>query len=297
MENARIPGDTGELSARGIQNRSTPFPRFDGYFADLNQFLLGLVRTYEAGEIGSWEDLDHQVKAYFTPARMEEMDALLPGWQKMASYTDGITLVHVMCVFLGMLMLPEFRSLTPGQQELAKWIVLLHDIDKVHIPGKKDPMHAFRSGVQAANLLPRFGFPTRDRYAERISQWSHFARGAYVHHDGETTPRPDNQKLPYLLIGIDNLLGRNAPAALITKTVLLHISLPVDPFYPTPAPLTDEEAKRYIDLELLPLLRVMMLADNEGWSIFDPETRSRQRNDTLHAFARLEQLISRSLAK
>ncbi len=297
MENARIPGRTGELNARGFRNRSTSVPLFDYYFPDLSQFLLGLVQAYRAGEIGSWEDLEYQVKAYFTPARMEEMESLVPGWKMMASYTDGITLVHVMCVFLGMLMLPEFRGLTPRQQQLAKWIVLLHDIDKVHIPGKKDPMHAFRSGVHAANLLPRFGFPTRDRYAERIGQWSHFAKGAYVYDDGETTPRPDNRKLPYLLIGIDNLFGRNTPAALITKTVLLHISLPVDPFYPTPAPLTDEEAKRHIDLELLPLLRAMMLADNEGWSLFDPETRSRQRNDTLRAFARLEQSISRSLAE
>lgn len=292
MENARIPGDTGQLSASKFQDKLTFVPLFDYYFSDLNQFLLGLVQAYKTGAIGSWEDLEHQVKAYFTPARMEETESLVPGWTTMASYTDGITLVHVMCVFLGMLMLPEFRGLTPRQQQMAKWIVLLHDIDKVHIPGKKDPMHAFRSGIVAAKILPRFGFPTRDRYAERIGQWSYFAGGAFVRNDRETTPRPDNRKLPYLLIGIDNLFGRNTPAALITKTVLLHISLPVDPFYQTPAPLTDEEAARYVHLELLPLLRVMMLADNEGWSLFDSEVRARQRRDTLQAFERVEQLIS-----
>jgi hypothetical protein len=36
----------------------------------------------------------------------------------------------------------------------------------------------------------------------------------------------------------------------------------------------------------------MMLADNEGWSLFDPETRAVQRNETLEVFEELERLIS-----
>jgi hypothetical protein len=53
-----------------------------------------------------------------------------------------------------------------------------------------------------------------------------------------------------------------------------------------------EEAQRYINTSLFPLLRVMMLSDNEGWSLFDPETRSRQRRDTLAAFEKVSELIS-----
>ena len=267
------------------------FSTFDDCFPELNQFLLELVRGYEAGRIGSWDDLDQRVRAYFTPAIMEQMESQVPGWEKMASYTDGITLVHVMCVFLGMLMLPEYQSLTPEQQQLAKWIVLLHDVDKVHIQGQKDSMHAFRSGVHAANLLPRFGFPTRPKYEERIDQWSKYAAGAFVLDENNGTPKPDNQKLPGILIGIDNLFGKNTPAALITKTVLLHISPHIDPFYATPAPLTDHEIRRFIDPELFPLLRVMMYADNEGWSLFEPETRAQRQNDARKAFGRFETLI------
>ena len=270
---------------------SVMFPAFDEYFPKLNQFLLELVRAYESGRIASWDHLDAQVKTFFTPQRLEAMESRMPGWKNMASYSEGITLVHVMCVFLGMFMLPEFQSLTPGQQQLAKWIILFHDIDKFHIPGQKDTMHAFRSGVVAASLLPRFGFPARQHYRERIDQWSEYTARAFLLGDGETTPKPDNRKLPYILIGIDNLFGKNTPAALITKTVLMHISLNVDPFYPTPAPLTEEEARRYINSDLFPLLRVMMLSDNEGWSLFEPETRARQRRDTLAAFQRIEQLI------
>ena len=273
-------------------NTNQPFPSFEDCFSDLNQFLLELIESYKSGKLSSWNDLEEKVIAYFTPARMEQMESLVPGWKKMASYSDGITLVHVMCVFLGMLMLPEFKSLTTSQQQLAKWIILFHDIDKFHIRGKKDTMHAFRSGVVAANLLPSFGFPTRQHYFERIDQWSQYTARAFIRNDDNATPKPDNQKLPYILIGIDNLFGRNTPAALITKTVLLHISLNVDPFYPTPAPLREDEARRFIGTDLFPLLRVMMLSDNEGWSLFDLETRERQRTDTLNVFANLERTIS-----
>jgi hypothetical protein len=273
-------------------NTTEKFPAFDDHFPDLNQFILTLVEDYEGGKIKSWDDLEEKVNTYFTPTRMEQMESMVPGWQKMASYSDGITLVHVMCVFLGLFMLPEFQGLTPQQQQLAKWIVLFHDIDKLHIRGKKDSMHAFRSGVWAANTLRRFSFPTNRKYQEIITSWSEYTIQAFVAGDGSTPPTPDNRKLPVILAGIDQLYGENKPAALIIKTVLLHISLPVDPLYHTPAPLTEDETRCFIDPSLLPLLRVMMLADNEGWSLFDLETRARQRSDTLKAFEEVERLIS-----
>ena len=267
------------------------FPAFDDCLPELNHFILALVEAYEAGRLKSWDDLEEKVHAFFTPERMEEMETLVPGWQTMASYSEGITLVHVMCVFLGLFMLPEFRSLKTDQQQMAKWIVLLHDVDKIHLRGKKDSMHAFRSGILAANLLPRFGFPARPRFHERIAEWSKYTAGAYLLGAADSSPRPDNRKLPAILMGIDNLFGQDSPAALITKTVLLHISPAVDPFYPTPAPLIDQEIKRFIRPSLFPLLRAMMLSDNEGWSLFEPETRARQRHDTLEAFKRFQEII------
>jgi hypothetical protein len=268
------------------------FPVFDDCFPELNQFILELVKGYESGRIRSWDDLEEKVNTFFTPERIHQMEALVPGWQKMASYSGGMTLVHVMCVFLGMFMLPEFQKLAPQQNQMAKWIVLFHDIAKFHIKGRKDTMHAFRSGVQAANTLTRFGFVTTQKYEELISSWSEYTVRAFIDRDGDTTPKPDNQKLPEILAGIDQLYGENSPAALIIKTVLLHISLNVDPFYPTPAPLAENETKRFIDPNILPLLKVMMLSDNEGWSLFDPETRARQRHDTLEAFKEVERLIA-----
>src|SRR3972149_22887 len=92
-------------------NITPAFPSFDIHLADLNQFILELVDAHEAGNIESWIDLEERVNAYFTPNRVDYISARAPGWRKMASYAEGITLVHVMCVFLGLYMMPEFLSM------------------------------------------------------------------------------------------------------------------------------------------------------------------------------------------
>ncbi|MCK6583863.1 MAG: hypothetical protein HUU11_03455 [Anaerolineales bacterium] len=273
-------------------NNTSEAPSFDILLGELNQFILSLVEEYKNGGIRSWDDLDERVGAFYTPERMDAIEAKAPGWKKMASYSDGITLTHVTCVFLGLFMLPEFLALNAEQQQLAKWIVLFHDIDKFHIRGKRDTMHAFRSGVVAAKVMPKLGFPVNDQYYGLIKSWSEFTVNAFTLENKETDPKPDNRKLPEILAGIDRLFGENAPASLIVKTALLHISLDVDKNYPTPSPLTENEIRQFISRNLFPLLRVMMLVDNEGWSLFDPEVRARQRKDILNAFQRTEELIS-----
>jgi hypothetical protein len=267
------------------------FPSFDEQLSFLNQFIRQLVDEYCSEHLTSWNQLDEYVKAFFSPERMNQTEALVPGWKKMASYTEGITLTHVMCVFLGVYMLPEFQALTPEEQQMEKWIVLFHDLDKFHIRGKKDPMHAFRSGVLAAQILPLFGFRVTEKYHALIDAWSELTFNAYITRDGDTTPKPDNYKLPEILAGIDQLFGEDMPAALITKTALLHISINIDLFYPTPSPLTEDETKRFISPKLFPLLKVMMLGDNEGWTLFNPEVRNRQYEEATAVFQKIEQII------
>ena len=132
----------------------------------------------------------------------------------MASYTEGITLVHVMCVFLGMYMLPEFLQLSIYQQGMMKWVILFHDIDKIHIRGKKDTLHAFRSAAVAANRLPDLGFPITSEYPALVGLWSQDTSQACIDGEGDAPPIPDNRKLSRILSGIEQLYGANTPAAL-----------------------------------------------------------------------------------
>jgi hypothetical protein len=175
-------------------NAQSGFPSFDAEFKELNQFLLTLADDYNNGQLKSWDALDEKVKAFHTPERMNYIEAKAPGWKKMASYSDGITLTHVTCVFLGMFMLPEFKTLSSEQQQLAKWIALFHDIDKFHIRGKKDSMHAFRSGVVAANTMQKIGFPVTNEYDAPIRSWSEFTVNAFTVKSRNSAPNPGRHR-------------------------------------------------------------------------------------------------------
>jgi hypothetical protein len=259
-------------------------PAFEDCFPDLYRFILELVQGYETGEIKSWDDLGDRVFAFFTPEKLER----LPGWKKMASYVEGVTLVHVMCVFLGLFMLPEFQSLTPTQKRIAQWSVLFHDVEKEIQRGKRDPVHAFRSAVIAAKHLPDFGFPITAEYDDLIESWSQLTRAAITSSPQDSEPIQDNRQLPEILSGVERMFGKDTPAALIVKSVLLHLSINVVRDWPQAAPLTEAEIRNHVGRNLVPLLKVMMLSDNEGWVLFSPE-RAQQRKDTLEVFQGIEE--------
>jgi hypothetical protein len=222
---------------------------------------------------------------------MEQINAVVPTWKAMASYLDGVTLTHVMCVFLGMYMAPEYLSLSPEYQGLMKWIILFHDIEKAPLPNKRDHLHAFRSAVNAARTLPRLGFQITPEYDSHIAEWDQFTRAAHTRLENSPDDIQDNDKLPTILSGIDAMFGQNAPEALIIKTVLFHLSVNMD-LWPPPKPLTDAEMKKYFNNELASLLQVMHLADNDGWALFEPEHRERQRDDIIDKFQKIERLLS-----
>lgn len=273
-------------------NAALDFPSFDERLPELNHFIVTLTEEYDTGQITSWDILDKRVKNFFTPSMMDAMEIVVPHWKKTTSYSNGITLTHIMCAFLGLFMLTEFKRMDLKQQQLAKWIVLFHDSDKVHIQGQRDYMHGFRSAVNAANSLENQGFPVTSEFHDLIHSWSELTKqSATFKEDAPDTPIQNNKNLPEILSGIENLFGEKAAASLIVKGALLHMSINVVKEYPQAAPLSREEISRYITPDLLPLLKVMMLSDNEGWVMFYPEVRKLQRTETLEIFAEIENLI------
>ncbi|HET9588636.1 MAG TPA: hypothetical protein VFO91_07590 [Anaerolineales bacterium] len=265
-------------------------PHFDVHFADLDQYIRELVEAYKTGKIRSWDDLAERVNAYFTPERMEDMEARASGWRKMASYREGMTLVHVMCVFLGLYMMPEFLSMTREQQQIMKWVILFHDIEKEPQEGKRDHAHAFRSAVAAARILPKLGFPVTVEYDSLIDGWAEYTRAAITKAEGSPHTIQDNRRLPEILDGIEKMFEPNSPAALIIKTILFHLSSIDMLAWPAPSPLTEEEVSRYFNADLVLLLRAMNLGDSEGWNMFNA-SREPLRQETLRAFEKVEQLI------
>lgn len=272
------------------------FPGFDERFPELDHFIHELVDQYHAGKIASWDDLARQVSIFFTPERMEEMEAVVPGWCKMASYAEGLTLTHVICVFLGLYQMPEYKSLTFFQQDLMKWVILLHDLEKEVRKGKRDHLHAFRSAVTAARLLPVLGFVKTNEHSILIDEWSDLTLSAHMSLGEPLNNVQDNSKLPQILAGIEQMFGHNTPSALVIKTILFHLSVEMKE-WPPATPLTRNEMLQFIDLDLLPLLKVMHLGDTDGWSLFEPFDNERLRKDTVEVFNRLEQLLISSTTR
>jgi hypothetical protein len=54
----------------------------------------------------------------------------------------------------------------------------------------------------------------------------------------------------------------------------------------------DTEIRQYLDAKLLPLLTIMILVDNDGWTLFEPETKHQYRDETLTAFEKVTRTIA-----
>jgi len=262
------------------------FPTVDRHLPGMMAFAGSLARDHQSGELSSWQALTHRVEAFFSAAMLDQVENVAPGWRDMAAQGQGVTQVHVMCAFMGLMTCAEFKRASPAQQELAKWIVLFHDIAKRVEPGKHDGTHAFRSATNAAAALPSIGFDATDDYADHCDAWSAMVREATIQRGDRDTAYSiqDNTRLPRIIEGIGRLFGHGSPAALVVRTVLLHHSISMLEEYPVSAPLTEVETGRYLDRELLPLLKLMSLADSDGWELFNPPTRERYRQQTMAVF-------------
>jgi hypothetical protein len=270
----------------------THFPQIEAQLPELIDFVMRTAQAWEAGTLHSWQDMTNRVQTFFTPAMLEKVERVAPGWREMSSYANGVTLVHTMCVLTALLVCPEYQRATAPQQALLKWIVLFHDLAKQVQHGYRDHTHGFRSAAMAGEILPRLGFATTQDYRSQIKDWVALTNAAMTKRDEPGDYVQDNRQLPAIIAGIEKLFGRNTPAALVVKTVLLHISITVVTDWPQAAALTAAQVRHCVDGEVLPLLQIMMLVDSDGWALFDQATRERYRQETLRVFEELKGAIS-----
>ena len=124
-----------------------------------------------------------------------------------------------------------------------------------------------------------------------MEEWIAFTHEAIIWSDEAKITIQDNRQLPKIVDGINRIFGHNSAAALVVKTVLLHLSINVVEDWPQAAPLTDAETRQFIDAPLLPFLKVMMLVDNDAWALFDQPKKDKYRSETLAVFRDIEKVI------
>lgn len=263
-------------------------PKVETHLPELMPFINDLAHDYTSGKLDSWPAMIERVHGFFTPAMMNKVDSVIPGWKEMASYANAQTLIHVTSVLTSLVLCAEYQSASPHQRVLVKWIVLFHDLAKKAHREKRDYVHGFVSAALTGKILPQLGFVAHK--PEEIDAWASWTAKSITQHAQTNEPIQDNARLPQIMGGIDRLFSTDA--ALVIKAVLFHMSINAQNQWPQTAPLTRSEIRAYIDPDLLPLLKIMMIVDNAGWAFFDKETKQREHAETVAAFAEVQKIIA-----
>ncbi|MBA3874373.1 MAG: hypothetical protein H0X30_35025 [Anaerolineae bacterium] len=259
-------------------------PQLEAKLPELFSFIQQLAIDHQNGRLSSWDSFSQRVRTFYTPAMMTKIDAVISGWIKMASYAEQQTLIHVTGVLVALFLLPEYQTASADHKVIMEWMVMFHDVAKRAERNKHDYIHAFRSGAATGAALAAIGFSAQADFNARIFSWKSLTENAIIFNAAHNETIQDNAKLPDIISGIDALYGRTSAATLIIKGVLFHLSINNDPGYPTLAPLSQPEIQYYIDRDLFPILKAMMLVDSDGWNLFDPTEGKRLRQQTLQVF-------------
>ena len=259
-------------------------PQLEAKLPELFSFIRQLAADHQNGRLSSWDHLSQRVRTFYTPAMMTKIDSIVAGWIHMASYADQQTLIHVTGVLVALFLLPEYQAASADHKIIMEWMVMFHDVAKRAEPNKHDYIHAFCSAAVAGTALAPIGFPVNADFNTRIYAWKSLTENAIIYAPTRSETIQDNAKLPDIISGIDALYGKQSAAALIIKGVLFHLSINNDPGYPTLAPLSQSEIQHYIDPDLFPILKAMMLVDSDGWNLFDVAGAKRLRDQTLAVF-------------
>jgi len=261
------------------------------YVPELMTAVDAITKANRANHYKSWQDIATDVRDRFTEEHMAAIEAKVPGWQTMAGYDNGQTLIHVNCVFLSFYNSHFMSIMSNTDRRLLEWVILFHDLAKIARPGVRDLTHAFRSTVMAAQHLPLAGFPTLPDYDLIFADWGQLTITAVVTRDQKQIQ--NNRKLPQILAGIEAMFGPDSEATFILKAILLHHSFSPVADWPNPANLTNEEIDATIDLPLWHILGPMLYVDSDAWQLYDePMIRQQYAGEVLELLTAVENRLS-----
>jgi len=280
----RLRADIGRGQRAATAAMKAEIPPIRDKLPALWLFLEQLHADVAAGRIKSTEQLIGRCQEFYNAGQMAKIEAVIPGWKRMASFEDGKTLWHINVAMVALLQLGEYRSLSPSQQTVQQWIVLLHDLAK-EPAGGRDHRHTFRSAAQAGRVLPTIGFPKTAAYESEFAEWFDLTDSATRFDAVRQFEIQDNRKLPGILGGASRIFPE--PTRTAVAVIALHQSITSLAAWPVQAPLTDDQVKAYVDAALVEPLLMLTLADTGGWNLFDPPTLASMYEETRAVFHRL----------
>ncbi len=265
-------------------------PRFEDVLPVLATFIDDLIVRIQSNEIDTAGKADRAIEVFFTDDELHRLEDVIPGWLELVDYEGRKTLSHVVTALASLPDYEEYNRASETQQNIVTWALLYHDIAK-RSKHERDFGHAFRSAVTTARNLPSTGVDLPESYHSGIDSWSELTLAA-IEIGSTDRIQVDNDSLPRIVAQLDTMLAKNSASNRIIKIVLFHHSINTLRDWPQLNPLTETEVLQYFDRELLDLMRIMQLADNDGWELFHAENCRAYRTETRGVFQHLEQLIT-----
>lgn len=261
---------------------------------EFSDFALALPRTsavvvalrdrLRSGEITTLDGAHEYIRLSITRSEVEELERFAPGWRELADYDDLTTLGHVIISLLSLPYHREYLDAGPSRQRIVTYALLYHDLAKRSAEGR-DHTHAFRSAAMAARSLPLLRLDLARGARAALEEWAHDATNAVCRNDDGQLVQ-DNSRIPELFGRLDAILAADSAPNRMIKIVLLHHSVDVLKLWPQANPLTRPQIERWLDQELLVLLRILMLADCDGWELLNARTCNEYRREIRAMFDR-----------
>lgn len=269
----------------------TAFPRIEQCLPELMTFIGNLSREIELCNTVTVSKAQESIIAFFDTEQLQKLQATTPDWSELIAHDQGKTLTHVMLAMASLSFHTEFEESSPEEQNIIRWALLFHDIAK-RSEFERDLTHAFRSAVVLARSLPSIGLEVPASYFQNFHGWAELTLGATLQPPDSDRVVQDNQRLPEILAGLEVMLENHTAARMVIKLVLLHHSINILQDWPQASALTDTQVLQLFDAQLLQLIRIMVLADNDGWELFNAHNCTRYREETRSVFRHLQTLVT-----
>jgi len=219
-----------------------------------------------AGYYKDWAWLYRRLDFLTDKKWIRAIERVLPGWEKIATQSEGLTAKHTIVVLACCLNLPEYKYAEAQTRREIEWAAFFHDLDKDILYGRGDGAHGLRSAGVAAQRLVDLGFEFQ--LGGNFGNWLGIVKSAQKQVEGKWVN--DFTHLPAIWTGLHYFFGFDTPASRILKAVMFHQSLPTLDDWPNPVILSEDEIRTYLTLSDLEVLGPLMLGDSDAWNVCEP---------------------------
>ena len=206
-------------------------------------------------------------------------------WDELSTHDNTYFCKHTFATLCALYIDEDFLRMDAHDKNIMLWALLFHDIAKKGPPTiqGRDPFHPFTSASRAMMIFDRLGWIQR---GQLVGELAELIDGAFVVINYQKCM--DNTKLPEILgklffvTGMARDINENFEnygeiekghgrserfLYEVIALILFHQSLNMNPLFPNPVCLNNQEILRYLSPRMVFLLYVLHKADHNSYNV------------------------------